>query len=155
MDTTQPHFTEGSSASILTFSWADPGFIDLPFGLQQAIFALGDATDPHHATLVVTKFSPGAELPAHSHDSVFCDAVVEGSMIVGGQANPKGTIRLVPSKVGYGPSIAGPEGCTLLEFYADDTGRPANLDQDSLSDEFKAELAEFWARTRTVQAGRR
>ena len=141
-------------ASIRTFTWADPGFTDLPFGLQQAIFALGDATDPHHATLVVTKFAPGAELPTHSHDSVFCDAVVEGSMIVGDQTNPRGTIRLVPSKAEYGPSIAGPDGCTLLEFYADETGRPANLDRDSLSEEFKAELAEFWARSRSAQAGR-
>lgn len=146
--------TTENAAPILTFTWADPGFTDLPFGLRQAVFAVGEATDPHHATLVVTKFSPNAELPAHSHDSVFCDAVVEGSIIVGGEVNPKGTVRLVPSKAEYGPSVAGPEGCTLLEFYVDDTGRPANLDRDSLSDEFKAELAEFWARSRAAQAER-
>jgi hypothetical protein len=143
--------TPDASTSIRTFTWADPGFTDLPFGLQQAVFAVGDATDPRHATLVVARFSPGAELPAHSHDSVFCDAVVEGSMIVGGTTNPRETVRLVPSKVEYGPSIAGPEGCTLLEFYADDTGRRANLDQDSLSEEFKAELAEFWRHSREAR----
>lgn len=143
--------TEPGTTVIHTFTWADPGFTDLPFGLRQAVFALGDAAEPHHATLVVTKFSPNSELPLHSHDSVFCDAVVEGSMVVGGAVNPKGTIRLVPSKAEYGPSVAGPEGCTLLEFYGDDTGRPANMDRETLSDEFKAELAEFWARSRADQ----
>lgn len=57
----------------------------------------------------------------------------------------------MPSKADYGPSVAGLEGCTLLEFYADDTGRPANLDRDNLSNEFKAELAEFWARSRAAE----
>jgi hypothetical protein len=144
--------TERDDASIRTLTWTDPGFADLPFGLSQAVFALGDAADPHHPTLVVTKFPPAAELPYHSHDSVFCDAVVEGSIIIGGDVNPRGTIRLVPSKAEYGPSVAGPDGCTLLEFYADESGRPANLDRDSLSEEFKAELAEFWARSRAAQA---
>jgi hypothetical protein len=141
------------TSPIRSFTWSDPGFTDMPFGLRQAVFAIGDAADPHHATFVITTFPPHAELPYHSHDSVFCDAVVEGSIIVGGEVSPKGTIRLVPSKAEYGPSVAGPEGCTLLEFYADDTGRPANLDRDSLSDGFKAELAEFWARSRAAEAG--
>ena len=29
-------------ASIRTFTWGNPGFTDLPFGLRQAVFAVGD-----------------------------------------------------------------------------------------------------------------
>lgn len=45
-------------ASIRTFTWGNPGFTDLPFGLRQAVFAVGDAADPHHATFVITEFPP-------------------------------------------------------------------------------------------------
>lgn len=127
-------------------SWTDPDWTDLPFGLQQAVFGLGPEGDANRATLVVTRFTPNAALPVHNHRSVFADAVVEGSMRVGDTVHPRGTIRIVQSGVDYGPSVAGPEGCTLLEFYADDSGRPAVLDRDALSPEFKAELEEFWRR---------
>jgi hypothetical protein len=138
-----------------TRTWTDPGWTDLPFGLRQVVLPLGNRADPHHASLVITSFAPNAELPVHSHASPFADAVVEGSMRVGDVENSRGTVRVLAPGVEYGPSVAGPDGCTLLEFYADDAGRPADMDRDALSEEFKAELAEFWRRSRAAgnQAG--
>lgn len=133
-------------AGIHRTTWMDPGWTDLPFGLKQALFALGPTSDTTRPTLVVTRFAPNSELPVHNHRSVFADAVVEGSMRVGDTVHLRGTIRIVQSGVDYGPSVAGPEGCTLLEFYADDTGRPAVLNRNALSPEFTAELADFWRR---------
>lgn len=40
----------------------------------------------------------------------------------------------------------GPEGCILLGFHADDSGRPAVPDRDALSPDFQAGLTEFWRR---------
>ncbi|MVZ99849.1 hypothetical protein F8568_005535 [Actinomadura sp. LD22] len=134
-------------------NWQDPGFTDLPFNLRQALFGLGEQGDPDAPVLVITQFAPHAELPVHSHPSAFCDAVVEGSMIVDGQENPRGTIRLLRPDAVYGPSIAGPEGCTLLEFYAHDRGRPGEFPPEVRTPEFERTVAEFRARQAAAQRG--
>jgi hypothetical protein len=143
--------TTTDTPGIVVANWSDPGFADLPFGLQQTLFALGDPKDPESAVLVITKFSPNAVLPLHSHPSPFCDAVVEGSMKVGDSVHPRGTIRVLQADAEYGPSVAGPEGCTLLEFYAHDSGRPGVFPPEVMTEEFRKEVADF----RAQQPGRR
>jgi hypothetical protein len=142
---------DGPTPEILVTNWTDPGFADLPFGLQQALFALGDREDPESAALVITKFSPNAVLPLHSHPSPFCDAIVEGSIKFGETVHPRGTIRILQADALYGPAVAGPDGCTLLEFYAHDSGRSGVFPPEVMTEEFQREVDDF----RAKQPGRR
>lgn len=144
---------DGLRPGVQTFNWADAGFLELPFGLEQALFRLGEEADGDRPVLVVTRFAPGAVLPLHHHPSPFCDAVVEGSMRVGDDVNPRGTIRILAAGAQYGPSVAGPEGCTLLEFYARDSGRPGIFPPEVQTEEFLRERAKYHERVQTAING--
>jgi hypothetical protein len=133
---------------ILVTTWDDPGFVTLPLDLEQAIFGLGDPGDPTAPVLLITRFAPNAELPLHSHPSAFCDAVVEGSMRVGDKVHPRGTVRILKPDARYGPSVAGPDGCTLLEFYAREDGRPGEFPPEVRTAEFDRVVADFRAKQR-------
>lgn len=140
-------------AGVHSFNWSDAGFVELPFGLEQALFRLGDETEADRPVLVVTRFAPNAELPLHHHPSAFCDAVVEGSMRVADQIHPRGTIRVLEPGAAYGPSVAGPEGCTLLEFYAHDSGRPGVFPPEVQTEEFLRERARYHERANAALNG--
>jgi hypothetical protein len=117
---------------------------DLPevgFGLRQKVFTLGEEGDKTRPLLLVTRFPPNAVLPRHYHQDVFMDAVVAGSSNIAGEWHEAGTVRWFPAKAMYGPVVAGPDGCTLLEFYVDDPGFRTTLDDDALTDEMRAELS--------------
>jgi hypothetical protein len=116
---------------------------DLPevgFGLRQKVFTLGEEGDKTRPLLLVTRFPPNAVLPRHYHQDVFMDAVVAGSSNIAGEWHEAGTVRWFPARAMYGPVVAGPDGCTLLEFYVDDPGFRTTLDDDALTDEMRAEL---------------
>ncbi|MBV9661143.1 MAG: hypothetical protein JO337_08305 [Acidimicrobiales bacterium] len=121
-------------------------FPEVGFGLKQQKFVLGDEGDPNRPLFLVTRFPPHAVLPRHYHQDVFMDAVVEGSSNIAGEWHGAGTVRWFPAKAMYGPVVAGPEGCTLLEFYVNDPGFRTTLDEDALTDDMKAELARLRSR---------
>jgi hypothetical protein len=125
-------------------------FPEVGFGLHQKRFTLGDESDMTRPLLIVTEFPPDAVLPRHYHGDVFMDAVVRGSSIIDGETHPAGTVRWFPAQAMYGPVIAGPEGCTLLEFYVSQPGFQTTLDEEALTDEMRAELVKLRSR---AQAG--
>ena len=49
----------------------------------------------------------------------------------------------------YGPTRSGPDGLTLLEFYATAGGFPAAMDFDAMTDEQKAEIQRWRAAGKT------
>jgi hypothetical protein len=124
-------------------------FPEVGFGLRQKKFTLGNEGDPTRPVFLVTHFPPNAVLPRHYHQDVFMDAVVAGSSNIAGEWHEAGTVRWFPAKAMYGPVVAGPDGCTLLEFYVDEPGFRTTLDEEALTDEMKAELG----RIRTRQSG--
>lgn len=67
-----------------------------------------------------TRYDPGLILARHSHKSQFTVFIIDGEVEVGGRSCPAGTLIMVEKDVAFGPLIAGPEGCTLLESYAGD-----------------------------------
>jgi hypothetical protein len=115
-------------------------FPEVGFGLRQKVFTLGEEGDKTRPLLLITRFPPNAVLPRHYHQDVFMDAVVAGSSNIAGEWHEAGTVRWFPAKAMYGPVVAGPDGCTLLEFYVDDPGFRTTLDDDALTDEMRAEL---------------
>ena len=115
-------------------------FPEVGFGLKQKMFTLGDEGDHTRPLFLVTQFPPNAVLPRHYHQDVFMDAVVAGSSNIAGEWHEAGTVRWFPAKAMYGPVVAGPEGCTLLEFYVNDPGFRTTLDEVALTDDMKAEL---------------
>jgi hypothetical protein len=116
-------------------------FPEVGFGLRQKVFTLGEEGDKTRPLLLVTRFPPNAVLPRHYHQDVFMDAVVAGSSNIAGEWHEAGTVRWFPARAMYGPVVAGPDGCTLLEFYVDDPGFRTTLDDDALTDEMRAELS--------------
>lgn len=119
------------------------GWNPLPFGLCQSQISLGDTpTDP---ILMLTHFPPDRELPRHDHPAPFCDAVVEGSMWVADDDTwyERGAVRFIPGGTAYGPTRSGPDGLTLLEFYATAEGMPANLHWDDMTLDQQAEIEAY------------
>jgi hypothetical protein len=121
---------------------------NLPFGVQMKLFGLGDSDDADAPTFVITRLPARGVLPPHYHESTFVDIVVQGSVKVGDKWYHPGDVRCLAWGVKYGPSEAGDDGVTLLEFYADGRGRRGVHDPAWVTPEFKAEVAKF-----VVQAG--
>ena len=106
-------------------SVTDAPFEQVPLGLRQARFALGDSqADP---IFLVTRMPPNTTLPRHYHEAPFVDAIAEGSLTMDGKVQGQGTVRYFPAGAVYGPQVSGPDGCVLLEFYATTAGAPAIL----------------------------
>jgi hypothetical protein len=116
---------------------------DLPFNIQMRLFGLGEPDDPAAPTFVITRLPANGVLPPHHHESTFVDVVVQGSVKVGDKWYHPGDVRCLAWGVDYGPSEAGPEGVTLLEFYADGRGRRGIHDPAWVTEVFKAEVAKF------------
>ena len=87
-------------------------------GIHYARFCM-DETNPSSPTIILSKFEPGARVPAHSHDSNYFEYIIEGEQAVGKQTFGKGDIRLVKGGAGYGPIVVGPNGCTVLIVFED------------------------------------
>jgi hypothetical protein len=134
-----------SGITITDFRDSDE-WTELPFGLRQTVLHVGGA-EPSNPILVMTSFPPDRILPRHSHPAPFCDAVVAGSMWVEDDERwyPAGTVRYVPSGTVYGPTRSGPDGLTLLEFYATFEGFPADMVWDSMTDDQLAEIERYRA----------
>ena len=70
--------------------------------------------------IAYTRYDPGLILSRHCHKSDFTVFIIAGEVEVGGRSCPAGTLIMLDKDKYFGPLIAGPEGCTLLESYAGD-----------------------------------
>jgi anti-sigma factor ChrR (cupin superfamily) len=82
-------------------------------GIKYARFCLDEA-NRDSPTVILSKFGPGAEVPAHTHDTNYFEYIIEGEQAVGKRLFRQGDVRLVTAGTGYGPIKVGPEGCTVL-----------------------------------------
>jgi len=87
-------------------------------GIRYARFPLDDA-NPRAPNVILSKFDPGAEVPAHTHACNYFEYIIEGEQTVGKLSFRKGDVRLVTGGTGYGPIKVGPEGCTVLIVFED------------------------------------
>jgi hypothetical protein len=122
--------TEGAGVTVLRVQ-GEKGFIDA--SLDDMAFAetligdaalvdIGDEANTERPLIALVRFAPGTEIPPHYHDSDYCSIVVDGQVEVTRKVHGPGSIRIVKAGTAYGPVIAGPEGATAIEIFADRTG---------------------------------
>jgi anti-sigma factor ChrR (cupin superfamily) len=87
-------------------------------GIQYTRFSLDEA-NPQAPSIIMSRFAPGATVPAHTHDSNYFEYIVEGGQTVGKTSFGAGDVRIVKGGTGYGPIRVGPEGCTVLIVFED------------------------------------
>jgi hypothetical protein len=75
--------------------------------------------DGESAVIWHVAFKPGASMQAHSHGKDYFEIILEGSQQVGRTWHGPGTVRVVHAGTGYGPLLAGPEGCRVLVIFPD------------------------------------
>jgi hypothetical protein len=102
------------------FTWDEPGeWIHDPVKkLKHSSVHLGVEERGAAATVLIVKYEPGAQVGPHYHHADYCSVVVEGSIEVTRRNHTVGSMRVVNAGTAYGPLVAGPEGCTVIEFFA-------------------------------------
>lgn len=66
---------------------------------------------------IILRMPPGYVLYRHAHECPRIEVVLGGSLDVGGKTMVAGSIMTADSHEMYGPHVAGPEGCTTVEFF--------------------------------------
>lgn len=87
--------------------------------------------------VALTDYDPGLILERHGHKSDHTIFIIEGEVTISGHHCPPGTLIVLEEGAEFGPIIAGPNGCKLLEHYF---GDPMPVPKDK--DEYHALLAE-------------
>ena len=106
-------------------SWEQPGdwSQDVERMLQWCTLRLGtDESGAGATTVIVVHYDPGSRVEPHYHQADYCSIVVQGSITVTRREHGVGSMRVVKAGTAYGPLIAGPEGCTVIDVFA--TGVP-------------------------------
>ncbi len=108
-------------------SWDEPGdWIEDPEKtLKFARFALGVDERGAATTILVVKYAPGTRVEPHYHGSDYCSIVVDGSIEVTRRNHEVGSMRFVNAGTTYGPLVAGPEGCTVVDIFATGVAEPS------------------------------
>ena len=107
-------------------TWDEPGeWISNREGtLQYARFTLGVDERGAATTMLVVKYAPGCRVETHYHGADYCSIVVEGSIEVTRHTHEVGSMRFVNAGTAYGPLVAGPEGCTVVDIFATGVAEP-------------------------------
>jgi hypothetical protein len=115
----------------LVINWKDPGWETVPLvaplpGVgggsegRAGVITLGEgSTAP---AIAVVQLEANQRSPVHFHHSMYCQAILEGSMEVTRKWYRVGDIRVVRAETAYGPLIAGPDGVTYLDIFPDRQG---------------------------------
>lgn len=101
------------------FSWDELDETTLPTGVKTRMYKVGDPTSAMSPTVFKVFFPPDCTVEAHTHDCDYTEILLEGTQRVGAQWHKAGDIRVGLANRGYGPLVAGPEGCTVMFVFAD------------------------------------
>ena len=103
----------------------DSDFTTMEDGTRTAAFFLGDGEgDPAVFAMEVTS---NYQFPVHYHKTHYMTIVLRGSLRVGRHWYQPGDIRLQEEGSVYGPEEAGPDGCYMLNIFADRRGSIASI----------------------------
>lgn len=95
---------------------------DLPYTSRSSYFVLGDPDDETAPTGTVLRMPPGYTLPHHAHPTDIFMLVLRGTLYVPGAKLGPGDGLTAKAHEFYGPEVAGPEGCTRVEFFSSRAG---------------------------------
>lgn len=90
---------------------------DLPYRSRSSYFVLGEPEDDTAPTAIVLRMPPGYALPYHSHPADIFMLVLRGALYVPGAVLHPGDGLEAKAHEFYGPEVAGPDGCTRVEFF--------------------------------------
>jgi hypothetical protein len=108
----------------------DPEFTVSEDGTRFAGFFLGDGEDS--PAVFPMEVTPNYRFPVHYHKTHYMSIILRGSLRVGTKWYGPGDIRLQEKGSVYGPEEAGPDGCYMLNIFADRRGfYPTLLDADA------------------------
>lgn len=107
-----------------SFTWDEPGEWTHDPVKKLAYCSVPLQTDERGTatTVLIVKYEPGSQVGPHYHHADYCSVVVEGSIEVTRRTHEVGSMRVVNAGTVYGPLVAGPDGCTVIEVFA--TGVP-------------------------------
>ena len=98
-------------------SWREPGNWIRQDSLQYVMERIGQ--NPENGTgVLVVRYDPNAVIGVHYHQCDYCSVVVEGSIEISHIKHETGSMRFVKAGTVYGPLVAGPEGCTMIDIFA-------------------------------------
>lgn len=105
--------------------WKSPG----PYGeladrssIRTSYFVLGDSASDNDPVAAVLDLAPGQVVGRHAHPTHRFEVVVRGSMEANGRTLVAGDVMIADPGEFYGPNMAGPDGCTTVEVFADAIG---------------------------------
>ena len=111
------------NARQITTTWDELGWQPTKSGGRSSRLLVGDADDAPMVMMV--RFPPGAVVQPHTHDTDYCEMILEGEQTIGKHTHGAGTVRVVKAGTGYGPITCGPEGAVALFFFRDHRAQPA------------------------------
>jgi hypothetical protein len=83
------------------------------------IFMLGDERDDFIFGVPDIRMPPNQIWPMHWHDCWTVVVVLEGRCLIGDWFMDVGDVFVAAPSIEYGPLLIGPQGCRLLEIFAD------------------------------------
>lgn len=126
-------------------TWMEAEYADTLLG-KAFLIDVGDEDNVHRPLVGMVHYAPGAEVPVHYHDTDYVSIVVEGEIEVTRKVHGPGSVRIVKKGTAYGPLRAGPDGCRVVEVFADRAGIMATfLGDDELAVEYRRLQAETLA----------
>jgi hypothetical protein len=124
----EEHAMERTGRGRYETSLDDPEFTVMDDGTRFAGFFLGDGED--EPAVFPMEVTANYRFPVHYHKTHYMSIILRGSLRVGKKWYRPGDIRLQEKGSVYGPEEAGPEGCFMLNIFADRRGYfPTLLDQ--------------------------
>jgi hypothetical protein len=123
---------------------SNPRLLEMMAKARSTHFVLGDPSDDEQPAALVLQIPPGYGLPYHAHSCDIVMIVIAGSLYTPAGVLGPGDCQQAAAHEFYGPEVAGPDGCTRVEFFAAlrgstsvlymrDNGEP--LAADGMSDE--------------------
>lgn len=96
----------------------NPKVVELLRKVRATYFVLGDPERDDTPLATLVEMPPEYALPYHAHTCDIFMILINGSLYVPG--NVLGPGDCLEAKAGefYGPEVAGPQGCTRIEYFA-------------------------------------
>ena len=101
-------------------SWDQLAAVVLPNGTTATKFAISADQDDETAPVVFrVEYPPGCVTAPHTHETDYCEIILEGRLQVTRRWHEAGDVRIVKANTAYGPLVAGDDGCTVLSIFRD------------------------------------
>lgn len=90
---------------------------EAPGGVTYTQFST-EPGNPDRPLIILSRLPANHTEPPHTHECDYIEIIIDGSLTVGKTAPMRvGDVRTTPAGTGYGPLVAGEEGCLRLTIF--------------------------------------